>query len=285
MLDALYQVVAGVLPFECMQDRFMKQALVGLLLLAPMAAALGVQVVNFRMAFFADAISHSAFAGVAIGLLLHISPDWTMPLFGMLVGMAVMHAQRRSALSADTIIGVAFSAVMAFGIAVISRDGSMRREIDRFVFGDILMITDREVLMLLLLAAAMAAFQALSYNRLLYIGLNPVLAKAHQVQVGRYQYVFVALLSLVVIFSVWIVGVLLVTALLVVPAAGARCVARSAGSMFWWAMLISASSAVSGLILSAQEWADTATGATVILVAFLWFVVCALLGAGRNRVA
>ena len=282
-LTPLYDLAGRLLPFDCMKAAFMRQALVGLLLLAPMAGAMGTQVVNFRMAFFSDAISHSAFAGVAIGLLLSLSPQWTMPAFGVLVGLAIMAARRRSALSSDTIIGVFFSAVVAFGLAVVSRDRSVARDLQRFLYGDILTISDAEVLGLMALAAAMAAFQFWGYNRLLYIGLNAELAKAHRVAVAAYQYIFAALLSLVVIFSVWAVGVFLVTALLIVPAAAARNFARSAGSMFWWATLISVSSAVIGLLISAQPWARTATGATMALVAAAWFVVSAVAARGRGE--
>lgn len=274
-LSSLYDLTARLLPFECMRLRFMQQALVGLVLLAPMAAAMGVQVVNFRMAFFADAISHSAFAGVAVGLILSVDPKLSMPVFGVAVGLAIMAVQRHSTLSSDTVIGVFFSAVVAFGLAVVSRDRNIARDIQRFLYGDILTISDGEVLCLIGLFAGLMFFQVFSYNRLLYIGLNPVLARAHRVRVAAYQYVYAWLLSLVVIFSVWAVGVLLVTAMLVVPAATARNFARSAGAMFWWALLVSATSAVTGLLISAQDWAGTATGATIILVAFVWFLVSA----------
>jgi len=281
-LTGLYELVARLLPFECLQMRFMQQALVALLLLAPMAAAMGVQVVNFRMAFFADAISHSAFAGVALGLIFAVDPYIAMPLFAVAVGLAIMAAQRRSALSSDTVIGVFFSAVVAFGLAVVSRDRNAARDIQRFLYGDILTITNAEVLWLIALFIALMLFQAYSYNRLLYVGLNPVLAKAHRVQVPPYQYIYAALLALVVIFSVWAVGVLLVTAMLIVPAAAARNFATSAGAMFWWALLISSSSALVGLLISAQPWAETATGATIVLVAFAWFLISAAAQAARG---
>jgi zinc transport system permease protein len=128
-LTPLYDLVARLLPFECMQMRFMQRALVGLVLLAPMAAAMGVQVVNFRMAFFADAVSHSAFAGVAVGLILAIDPHWTMLAFGVLVGLGIIASQRRSALATDTVIGVFFSGVIAFGLAVVSRDRNVARNV------------------------------------------------------------------------------------------------------------------------------------------------------------
>jgi len=281
-LSPLYELVHVLLPFDVLDALFMQQALVGLILLAPMAAAMGVQVVTFRMAFFSDAISHSAFAGVALGLLLGIDPSWAMIVFGVGVGLAIIAMQRASKLSSDTVIGVIFSAVVAFGIAIVSRDPATGRTMNQFLYGDILTIGDGEVQILLLLFIVLMVFQYFAYNRLLYIGLNPTLAKAHRVPVAAYQFVFAALLSLVVIFSVWAVGVLLVTAMLIVPAATSRLLARTAGSMFWWACIIAVSSAIAGLVISAQPWAATATGATIILVMFALFIVASLINRLRR---
>ncbi len=275
-LDFLYDLAGRTLPFECMQMRFMQQALVGLLIIAPTAALMGVQVVNFRMSFFADAISHSAFTGIALGLILGMSPHLSTPVFAALMGVAIIAFLRKSSLSEDAMIGVFFSGVVAFGLAVVSREKNISRDIQRFLYGDILTIGDAEIWSMLILAAVIVAFQAYAYNRLLYIGLNPVLAAAHRVRVAAYQYVFALLLSLIVILSVWAVGVLLVTALLIVPAAAARNMARNAGGMVWWALFVSIVSAMAGLLISAQDWARSATGATVILVAFTMFLASQL---------
>jgi zinc transport system permease protein len=283
-LTAVYDLLARLLPFECMQMRFMQQALAGLLLLAPMVALMGVHVVNFRMAFFADAISHSAFTGVALGLILAVSPRWTMPVFGLLVGLAIVAGQRRSALSTDTVIGVFFSGVVAFGLAIVSRDVHAARDIQRFLYGDILTIASGDIRAMIALLALLSLFQIFGYNRMLYIGLSPAVAKAHGVRVAAYQYIYAGLLSCVVIFSVRAVGVLLVTALLIVPAAAARNFARSAGAMLWWALLVSTTSAVIGLLVSAQDWARTATGASVILAAFAWFLASSAVSALRGRI-
>lgn len=272
-VSSIYDLIGHLFPLDCMQARFMQQALLGLLLITPMTAAMGVQTVNFRMAFFADAISHSAFAGVALGLIFTISPQWTMPLFGLLVGIAIMAMQRRSALSTDTVIGVIFAAVMAFGLAIVSRETQVARDLQQFLYGDILTINDSGILVLVVLFVAVMFFQFWSYNRLLYIGLNPAVAQAHRVQVAAYQYIFAGLLALVVMLSIWAVGVLLVTALLIVPAAAGRNFARGAGAMFWWAILVSTTSAIAGLTISAQEWAGTATGPTIVLCSFVWFMI------------
>ena len=272
-LNLLYDIIAQLLPLESMQMRFMQQALLGLLLLAPMVALMGVQVINFRMAFFTEAISHSAFTGVALGLILSVSPYWTMPVFGLIVGLSIVAGQRRSTLSTDTVIGVFFSGVVAFGLAVVSREQNVARDIQRFLYGDILTIGNGDIWAMMALITILVVFQVYGFNRMLYVGLNPVMAKVHGVRVAAYQYIYAGLLSLVVIFSVRAVGVLLVTAMLIVPAAAARNFARTAGGMVWWALLVSTSSAVLGLLISAQDWARTATGATVILIAFGWFLV------------
>ncbi|MBM9613714.1 metal ABC transporter permease [Desulfobulbus rhabdoformis] len=282
-LSPLYALVGQWLPFDCLQARFMQQAFIGLLLLSPMAAVMGIMVVNFRMAFFADAISHSAFAGVALGLLFAVDPNWSMPAFGLLVGLGIMIMQRSSGLSNDTVIGVFFSAMVAFGLAIVSRDRSLARDLQRFLYGDILTISDGQIIFLILLFIVLIGFQIKSYNHLLYIGLNPTLAKAHRIRVALHQYIFTALLSLIVMFAVQAMGVLLVTAMLIVPAAAARNLAGSAGSMFWWALGISLSSSLSGLLLSAQPWARTATGATIILIACGWFLLSLLPAALRRE--
>ena len=281
----LYGAIAWAIPLECMQARFMQQALVGLVLLAPMCAAIGVQVVNFRMSFFSEAISHSAFAGVAIGLLAAVDVRLSMIALAVMIGLMITAVGRRSSLSIDTIIGVFFAAVIAFGLAIVSRERHIARDLQMFLYGDILTIGEREILWEALLLAAVLAFQIVGYNRMLYVGLNTVLATAHRVKTRAYQYIFAALLSLVVIFSVWAVGVFLVTAMLIVPAATARNLARSAGGMFWWALTVSFTSAVGGLVISAQPWAHTATGATVILCASAWFVASMIVGAVRRGVS
>ena len=110
-----------------------------------------------------------------------------------------------------------------------------------------------------------------------------IIARAHRVPVAFFEYLFSALLALVVMFSVWGVGVLLVTAMLTVPAASARNFARTAGGMFWWAIVVGTSSAVAGLALSVQPWMGTATGATIILVSCFWFLMSVVAASVRNE--
>ncbi len=269
---------AGMLPFECMKLRFMQEAFLGVLLTAPLAAAAGIQVVNFRMSFFSDAIGHSAFAGVALGLIFGLSPDLTMPLLALAIGIGIMAMKQRSALSSDTVIGVFFSAVVAFGLALVSRNPNVARDMQVFLYGDILTVTHNDLLYLFLLFCVFFVFQVFAYNRLNAIGIHEQLARTHRIHTAFYQYVYVALLSLVVIFSVKSAGVLLVTALLIVPAAAARNLSKSSGMMFWISIIIGVCSGISGLLISAQPWAETASGATIVLCACVIFCISLLFG-------
>ena len=275
--------IAGMLPFECMKLRFMQEAFLGVLLTAPLAAAAGIQVVNLRMSFFSDAIGHSAFAGVALGLIFGLSPDLTMPLLALAIGIGIMAMKQRSALSSDTVIGVFFSAVVAFGLALVSRNPNVARDMQVFLYGDILTVTHNDLLYLFLLFCVFFVFQVFAYNRLNAIGIHEQLARTHRIHTAFYQYVYVALLSLVVIFSVKSAGVLLVTALLIVPAASARNLSKSSGMMFWISIIIGVCSGISGLLISAQPWAETASGATIVLCACVIFCISLLFGVWKPK--
>ena len=197
----------GHLPFECLQLRFMQEAFLGILLCAPLAAAAGVQVVNFRMSFFSDAIGHSAFAGVALGLLCSLGPGIMMPLLALAIGLGIMFLKRRSTLSSDTVIGVLFSAVVALGLALASRNPEMAKDMQMFLYGDILTIRASEILTLFILSVIFYGFQIAAFNRMIAIGISAPLARTHRIRVAVYEYVHVGLLALVVIFCVKAVGV------------------------------------------------------------------------------
>lgn len=268
----LFCQLAGMLPLECMQFTFMQEAFWAIVILSPLAASAGIQVVNFRMSFFSDAIGHSVFAGVALGLLLSVSTTLSTAVLALLVGLGIMAMKRRSNLSSDTVIGVFYSAVAALGLALVSRNQSIAGNMQGFLYGDILTITRSEIGLLFLLGIVFFLFQIFAFNALMSIGLNEQLAKAHRIKTGLYQYSYVALLALIVIFSVKACGVLLVTALLIVPSAAARNVAESARGMFFLAALFGLVSGIGGLLLSAQEKIAASSGATIVLVSSLLFL-------------
>jgi zinc transport system permease protein len=248
ILSPLYALLTHLLPFPWAQPLFMQRALLATLMLTPMCAGMGVLVVSHRMAFFSDAISHSAFTGVALGLLLGIDPRLSLVLFGLVVGLAITRMKRGSPLSTDTVISVFFSAAVALGVVLISARRGLTRNLQSFLYGDVLAVSDGELLLYLALFVFVALFLAWAYNRLMLIGVNERFAATRGINNAAYEYTFALLLSLVVTMSIRAVGLLLVTALLVVPAATARNLARSAGGMFWFAIIASLLSGIGGLI-------------------------------------
>ncbi len=274
LFSLIYKLFASVFPFEWAQSAFVIRALLGLTFLTLLCGAMGIMVVNFRMAFFSDTISHSAFTGVALGLLLGIQPWITLAAFAVIVGIGIIRVKRHTELSTDTVTGVFFSTVIAIGIAIISIRKGLNRDLQSYLFGDILTINEMELIAIVILFIVGVIFIWLTYNKLLFIGLHEDLAFSKGLNTALYQYLYAGLLAIVVAFSIRAVGLLLVTALLILPAASARNMARSAGSLFWWAMTFAFFSGILGLAGS-LVW-DIATGASVILAASFFFFITSL---------
>ena len=264
-----------MLPVESLQFSFMQMALLTVLAAAPVMAVAGIQVVNCRMAFFADAVSHSAFAGAALGLLLFGAdgPLWTMPILAVLIACAVMWLKRATKLSTDTVIGVFFALVISGGLLLLSRQPSLARLSQMFIFGDILTVQHQDITILLLLDMIYAVFTFFFGNTLQIAAVDEDMAAAHKMPVAVASYLNIILLAMIVIMSIKAVGVLLVSAMLIVPAAAARNFARRAGSVYFYAIIIGLASGIAGLFISAQEWADTAAGATIAAVNCLIFAI------------
>lgn len=278
--------IACLLPIDSFRDphyTFLHRALVCVILLAPICSTIGVQVINFRLAFFSEAIGHSSYTGFALGLLLaslgllaQFDPFWVMIVFGVAVGMVITYWRRQSELSSDTVIGVFSSSVIALGLCVIdvlatNGSGVVKRDTFRsFLMGSIIDTTPADVVTLFGFFVVVFAFQFFAFNRLLFIGINAPLAQTMGISVRRYEYLFAGMLSAVVMFSIRAVGVLVVTALLTIPAAASRNLARSAAGLFWYAFLVSLTSGVAGLVISDRF--NTPTGATSVLFTSAWFV-------------
>ncbi len=280
-LPTLEHGIRALMPAAWQHYTFMQRAILECLLIAPMCAAVGVKVVNFRMAFFSDAISHSAFAGVAFGFLLHdaftgfdFDPRIAMVAFGVLVGLGIAIVRRRTDLSNDTVIGVFFSTVVAVGIAIITTSPDKASEFNKYLYGSILTLDDADLYMSAVLALTMLVFMLVSFNPLMLIGLNDELAHSRSIKVRVYDYVFSMLLALVIMTLIRTAGILLVTALLVVPAATARNLARSMTGMFWWATAIALLASVAGTMASFSDaLGRVGTGAVIVLAAAAFFAI------------
>ena len=265
----------AVLPASLFQYTFMKNALLALLLLTPLLALLGTMAVNKRMAFFSDALGHSALAGVGIGVLLGVSNiTLILVVFGILFALLITRVNRTGGASADTTISVFSSAGIALGLLILSGSGKYSKY-SSILVGDILAITAADIRWLAIALLVGLILWIFTYNRLLLTAVNPQLAQSRGIPVRAMEYGFVILVAVAVMLSIRWVGVLLINALLILPAAAARNIARSAAQHALFSVIISLLSGVVGLCVSIPL--GTGVGAAVVLCAAVCYAVTLLI--------
>lgn len=246
---------------------FLQRALLAVILLAPLCALVGVPVVNLRLAYLTDAIGHTALAGVAVGLLIGIDPRLSTITLALGLGVAILAIARRSRLSTDTVIGILAATVVAAGLALLSRERGLAREAQRFLVGDVLTVTGTDLALLGGAAVLTIGILGWRWNRLLALAFDADLAAVHG-RSGRADRLLLGLvLAVATALIVRSVGVLLATALVVIPAATARTLSARATLQPWLALAVALIAGVTGLLVSAQAWMATATGPTIVLVA------------------
>lgn len=250
---------------------FMQRALIAGLLIGMAAAFLGVFVTLRNLSFYSDAISHSALAGIALGLLFHLSPTISAILFCVLVGLVTVTIQRRSVISLDTVVGVIFSSGLSLGVVLISKLPSYRSELFSILFGDILTLNWLDVIVAGSVSIGVIIFLLYTSKRLLLLTFSPDFSFVRGINGVRLDYAFFVITALTTAISIKIVGIVLVTGLFVLPAAMAKNLSKSFKQMVWLAMLISVSAMLLGLSLSFIF--DLPAGPAVILVATTGFVL------------
>jgi zinc transport system permease protein len=268
---SLWHWLMGLLPFEWARYAFMHNALLAVLLVSLLFGLLGSMVVNQQMAFFSDAVGHAALTGIALGALLGMGdPLWSMAGFSLLLALGITLLRRRSGAPPDAVISLLMSFAVALGVVILSRQGGFTRY-TQYLIGDVLSVTPAGLALLLVLLLAVLLFWLLLFNRMLLLSLNPSLARSRRVPVFLLESVFSALVALVVTVSIQWVGLLVISSLLVLPAAASRNVSGNVSKYLMLSVLISLTSGVAGLIFS-YYWA-TATGATIVIFAMGFYLV------------
>lgn len=279
-MDLYYNLMQQLLPFEWVQYTFMLNALLAVLLVTPLFGILGTMVVNNKMAFFSDAIGHSALTGIAIGVLLGMQdPLAAMLAFAVILAVGISMVKASGTSSTDTIIGVFSSTAIALGIVILSRGGGFA-SYSNFLIGDLLIISTQQIVILLIVLVLVLLFWAGFFNQLLLVSVNPSLARSRGVNVRAIEVVFSIIMAVVVTVSIQWVGILIINSLLVLPAAAARNIAVNMRQYHILSFSIALISGISGLIFS-YYW-ETATGATIVLVASLFFILCYLIKSKSN---
>lgn len=258
-----------LLPLSFVQYDFMKNALLAVLLIAPLFGLAGTMVINNRMSYYSDALGHSALAGIAVGTLFGLQDLLlSMILFGVLFGLGIAIVKNKARSSTDTIIGVFSASAVALGIALLSRHGGFARY-NSFLVGDILAIRVEDIRILLLVLAGLVLFFVFFFNQLLLLSVNASLARSKGIRVRLLEISFMILVAILVTVSIKWVGTLLINSLLILPASAARNVARSSRQYFILSLVFSLGAALAGLLLS--FYLDTAAGATIVLCSAVIF--------------
>lgn len=250
---------------------FMQSALIAILLITPLLGMLGTMAVDNKMAFFSDALGHSAFTGIAIGVLLGIHNEFiSLIAFGVIMALIITKVKASKTTSADTVISVFSSASIAVGLMILSLNGKFSNY-SQYLIGDILSITNNEIIMLAAALVIVTVIWSMIYNKILLISVNRSLAKSRGINVNLYENIFVVLVAVVVMLSIKWVGILLINSLLILPAASARNISRNTRQYMLLSVLIAVICGVLGLIIS--FYISTSAGATiVVLSAIVYFV-------------
>ncbi|BBF45182.1 ABC-3 protein [Lachnospiraceae bacterium KM106-2] len=270
-MSTIYQILETVLPFQWIHYDFMKNAFLAILIITPLFGILGTMIVNNRMAFFSDALGHSAFTGIAIGVLLGLSnTNLSMVLFAILFALALNKIKRMNTISTDTIISVFASLSTSVGLVILSQNGNFSKY-SNILVGNILSITPAEIGLLLLIFIITVVFWITCFNRLHAMSLNESLANSKGIPTVLIDNLFVIIIALIVMLSIKWVGILIINALLILPAAGSRNIATNMREYHLYSIMISVFSGILGLLLSYYN--NTATGPTIVIVASIIFFV------------
>ena len=237
---------------------FMKMALAAILIITPLFGLMGTMIVNKKMAYFSDALGHSALTGIAVGVVCGI-PDTniSMVIFAVVFALLLNKIGSRSTVSTDTIISVFSSCSVAIGLAILSKGGNFSKYSSLLV-GDVLSITKKEIWYLVIIFIVTILFWITCFNWLNAICIHRALAKSKRIPVQLMDYVFAVLVALIVMLSIKWVGILIINALLILPAASSRNLSVNMREYHIFSIIFSVFSGVMGLILS--YYTNVATG-------------------------
>lgn len=266
-----YSIIDFLFPFEWAQYDFMKNALLGVLLVTPMFGILGTMVVNNKMSFFSDALGHSALTGIAVGVMFGINNTLvSMLAFSILLTIAIINVKNAKTSSVDTIIGVFSSSAVALGIVILSYNGGFNKY-SAYLIGDLLSISNNDIFMLIISFIAVLLIWFTCFNKFLLVSINHTFARSRGVNVKFYEYIFTILVAIIVTISIQWVGILVISSMMILPAASARNISNNIRQYHIYSISIAVISGILGLFLSYHF--GCATGATIVLISSVFFAL------------
>jgi manganese/iron transport system permease protein len=261
---------------------FMVRGLLASVMVGSLCAIVGAYVVLRGMAFFGDALAHAILPGIAIAYLLEINLFWGALLMGILTAVGIGYLSQRGQVKEDTAIGVIFAASFALGVALLSTVQSYSVDLTHILFGNVLGVSETDLWLTAALGVIVLLAVVLLYKELLVVSFDPILAATLRLPLNLLNYLLMVLIALSVVVSLQTVGVALMVAMLVTPAATAYLLTRRLWHMMIAGALIGTFSSVAGLYLS--FYTNIASGAAVVLVCTGLFVLAFLFAPSRGAV-
>jgi len=268
---AAIKTMIDMFRFEFMQNAFLAGMMLSFVL-----AVVSFFVVLRRLSFIGVGVTHSAFGGVALGALLGISPTLTAIGFAVIVSNAIGYIGKEDRISTDTAIGIFFPLAMALGVIFINMSDQYNIDLFGYLFGNILAITRQDLIIIAVLGGLVLLSTVMFFKELLFVAYDREVAWVSGMPVAFLDHFFLTILALSVVISMKIIGIILVSALLVIPGAAASLVTRRYNSMIAFSIIIALISTSGGLIIS--YYADLPSGATIVALACLIFFVAFAVG-------
>ncbi|MBO5657329.1 MAG: metal ABC transporter permease [Agathobacter sp.] len=260
---------------------FMRNALWAVLIITPLFGLLGTMIVNKKMAYFSDALGHSALTGIAVGVVCGMrDTTWSMVIFAVVFAILLNKISSTLAASTDTIISVFSSCSVAIGLAILSAGGNFSKYSSLLV-GDILSIRKEEIWYLVIIFAVTILFWMFGFNFLNAICIHRTVAKSKRIPVKWMDYLFAVLVALIVMLSIKWVGILIFNALLILPAASSRNISVNMREYHLFSLIFSLFSGVLGLFVS--YYTNVATGPMIVIIASVIYFVTYVYGKNRKR--
>ncbi len=239
--------------------------------IAAVAGPLGAFVVWRRMAYFGDTLAHASLMGVALGFILSINPNIAVVCGCSLLAFLLILLQQNRSIATDTLLGILSHSTLALGLIIVSLMPGQVLNLNAYLFGDLLSATKEDVLTVYLIGTAVLMAIFIYWRKLLAITVNEELANVEGVPVFKVKAILMLLMALVIAIAMKIVGVLLITALLIIPAATARRLAKSPESMAMLASLIACIAVIGGI--AGSVFVDSPTGPSVVVTAAILFLI------------
>jgi zinc/manganese transport system permease protein len=254
-----------------LQFPFMQRAIIGAVLMGILGGLLGSFVTLRQLSFFSHAVGHAALVGVALGILLNTNPTWMLLPFTLIFGVVVLYLIDKTDLATDSVLSIVLSGALAIGVILTSFIKGYRGNLMAVLFGDILAIDNTDLILTLLVLMASSVFLLSTLPQQILLTLNSDVAQVQGVPVQLYRYSFVVLLSLAVAVAIKAVGVLLVNAFLVIPAATAKLMSHHFNRFLLFSLVVGCSTSITGMVVSGLF--NLASGPSIVFVQFLIFVV------------